>query len=269
MEGIFIEKTSTLEYINLDTTNRINYTIIIENNSDSIINTVRVYDIPEPNQKLIRESVLIDNQPPGESLLLEDNSIIISSINPKTNSIITFDVEVSTVNPPNKIISKATAMYLDVYGNIYSIVSNECIVEVIYISVYIPKEADRSTANIGDSIGYKVFIKNNSNVPIRDVTFFDPWPEELDLVNDCLLVNGVETYKNLEELAQGVFLNILNPNESVIITFYGTVLKEPPCSILPNRAYINFEYVVPDPKLANRFIKKREYSNYADVRIIS
>lgn len=243
MVNLRITKSSNVSYLFLGASNRIIYSLVIENLGDSKATCVRVKDILEENARIIPDTVKVNGC--ADDVLLCDMSISVGNIEPGGNSIITYEVEVSKKCIKSSIANKAVVSYCDnecgKSCNKFVEESNLLVVPIIDIDVKLKKSVDKVCAKVGEILSYTMIIRNDSNIILDDVVLNDKISSDLELYPASVLINGVPQY--LENL-NNINLGSLNPYSSIIVQFKGKVLRMPENNTIKNEATLTFEYTV-------------------------
>ncbi|MGL4849715.1 MAG: DUF7507 domain-containing protein, partial [Clostridium sp.] len=119
------------------------------------------------------------------------------------------------------------------------------------------KERDKEFAKIGDTITYTVRLKNTGNVLAENVKFIDTIPNGTIFVIGSLSVDGTNMQSALPNV--GVDLGSLSVGMTKVISYKVLVLKIPNPNPIPNKANVNYKYLV-DPS-TSRYNSKQNESN--------
>ncbi|MGL4450702.1 MAG: hypothetical protein ACRCTZ_05885 [Sarcina sp.] len=241
MVNLQIIKSANSSYVFLGTSNKVIYSILINNIGDSRAKSVRVKDLIEGNASIIPKSVKVDGC--GKNVLLGDKSIAVGTIEAGGSSIITYEVEISKSCVPNSIVNKVIVGYNDSSCtgscNFFVEESNMLIIPVIDLDVKIRKMVNQSLTKVGDILSYTIIVRNDSNISIKNSILTDYLSDELELYPASVIINGkIEYLGNLED----IYLDIINPYSSIIIQFKAKVLGVPQGGNIKNSASLIYEY---------------------------
>ncbi|MGG7178576.1 hypothetical protein ACQPU1_13325 [Clostridium paraputrificum] len=242
MINLKVTKFADRNYLFIGFSNRVRYSIIIENQGDESANSVRVSDILSRGAFVVPGTITINGCRQNKQFCCEPISI--GSIGPGESAIVSMVVEVNASCPPLSIVNRAIVSYFDNQGNKLSVQSNELVLPVYNLSVCIIKSVDKVVAKVGEVLSYSVLIRNTGNVDISDVTFFDQLPENLLLLPSTVLINSVPQF--IDDLGIGIDLGTIVAGGNVVISFQAEILPLPKSSVVTNVANIDFSYTVND-----------------------
>lgn len=235
----------------------VEYTITINNSTTNII-----YDAILTN-KLPNEFLYIPDSLTINGILINNNNInnngiILGSINPWQTIIIKFKAQVNS--EPNDVNTQyndyATLNYTfnTSDGPLSYIISTSNTINSSDISIYpiVMKTAFSSNANpniaaIGDTINYTITIKNPSNKTIKNVILKDSLPNSLSIKSNSLTVNGKPISGNIET---GLDLGDISAEDTIIISFIAEVMR----FTYTNSAIVNYEFLSPNNTLLSSSI---------------
>lgn len=228
------------------------YTIVLENTGNVPGNNVVVTD-PIPNgTSLVPDSVTLNGSPTSQT---PQGGILVGTINPNTQAIITFQVTAVTIPTPNPIRNIANVRYN--YTKDPNVPNGETVTGSSVPAITqinhgeIPpegfrKDGDKTIVKRGDKITYTVTIPNTGNTTISNVVFTDPLPPGTALVPNTVVVNGILQPGASPEA--GIFIGTIAPKAFATIKFTVVVNSIPPSEKVINQGYATYQYIV-DPNL--------------------
>lgn len=237
-----IEKSANKNYVLLRTCNKIKYFVKITNIGDSKAKSVRIKDYLSCGAGYISGTFEMNGHFQKVSEI--DKFVCIGSIKPGASVVISYEVEIKEHNTPSYIYNRALVSYCDEFNFEYNASSEELTIPVIKIEVEAYKSVDKITANEGDILNYAVVIKNNSNVPIKNIIFYDELDKNLELVPNSVLINS--QVQPIEDFNNGINLGDLNAYSSLIIRFQAKIKPIESTVRIWNQARIEFIYLVND-----------------------
>ncbi|MBW6409253.1 DUF11 domain-containing protein [Clostridium weizhouense] len=245
MVELKVTKSADKSYVFFGISNVIKYSVVITNIGDTKATCVKLRDVISKGGYFIPGTFTVNGT--CQNVFGIDNDINIGSINPGSNTLVTFDVEVVKFNPPTELINKAIVTYCDENNNIITVESPEVIIPVIKINVAMKKTVDKCIAKVGEVLSYSVLIINNSNIKIDDVVFYDELPMEVELFPASVLINLEPQY--IENFNEGIALGRLNPYSSIIVNFQVKIVSLPELSVIKNMGRIEFNYTILDNQI--------------------
>ncbi|MED2598889.1 DUF11 domain-containing protein, partial [Bacillus thuringiensis] len=141
--------------------------------------------------------------------------------------------------------------------------SNAVNTEVRTANVSAIKSANRSITRIGQIITYTVAVTNAGTIPITNTLLLDAIASGTTFVPNSILVDGVP--RPNENPITGINLDIILPNNTIIVTFQVSVVSIPPQNNINNIAVIHYEYR-PDPSTPP--ISETTSSNATNIQFI-
>ncbi|WP_024615449.1 SPOCS domain-containing protein [Clostridium sp. Ade.TY] len=123
--------------------------------------------------------------------------------------------------------------------------------DILNLDIFANKTVDKTLANIGDQLTYTIVIRNDSNVPITNVSFVDVIPNGTTFVQDSVTIDGIAQIGANPQT--GVPLSNLIIGSSTTVTFKVNVTSIPNPNPIGNIGNVNFEYggVGPGTKATN------------------
>ncbi|WP_460223389.1 DUF11 domain-containing protein, partial [Bacillus cereus] len=209
--------------------------------------------------------VFIDNIPEG-TIFIEDslsinnviqpgtnpeNGVTLGTIQPDETVTISFQVQLTNIPEDNTVINISDTSYeyqIDPSSPIIQrrSLSNTVNTEVRTANVSAIKSANRSITRIGQIITYTIAVTNAGTVPITNTLLIDAIAAGTTFVPDSILVDGIP--RPNENPSTGISLNIILPNNTIIVTFQVNVDSIPSQNNMNNIAVIHYEYQ-PDQSL--------------------
>ncbi|WP_434166568.1 DUF7507 domain-containing protein [Bacillus thuringiensis] len=228
-------------------------------------NTVFIDNIPE-GTIFIEDSLSINNviQPSANP----ENGVTLSTIQPNETVTISFQVQLTSIPTDNTVINISDTSYeyqIDPSSPIIQrrSLSNAVNTEVRTANISAIKSANRSITRIGQIITYTVAVTNAGTVPITNTLLIDAIAAGTTFVSNSILVDGIPRLN--ENPITGITLNIILPNQTIIVTFQVNVVSIPSQNNINNIAVIHYEYQ-PDPSLPA--ISETTSSNSTNIQFI-
>ncbi|MFJ7447370.1 cell surface protein [Bacillus thuringiensis] len=244
----------------------ITYTNTLQNiGSVPANNTVFIDNIPE-GTIFIEDSLAINNViQPGAN---PENGVTLGTIQPNETVTISFQVQLTNIPEGNTVINISDTSYeyqIDPSSPIIQrrSLSNAVNTEVRTANVSAIKSANRSITRIGQIITYTVAVTNAGTVPITNTLLIDAIAAGTTFVLNSILVDGIP--RPNENPITGINLDIILPNNTIIVTFQVSVVSIPPQNNINNIAVIHYEYE-PDPSAPP--ISETTSSNSTNIQFI-
>ncbi|PFR40458.1 beta strand repeat-containing protein [Bacillus thuringiensis] len=228
-------------------------------------NTVFIDNIPE-GTIFIEDSLAINNViQPGAN---PENGVTLGTIQPDETVTLSFQVQLTNIPEGNTVINISDTSYeyqIDPSSPIIQrrSLSNAVNTEVRTANVSAIKSANRSITRIGQIITYTVAVTNAGTVPITNTLLIDAIAAGTTFVPNSILVDGVP--RPNENPITGINLDIILPNNTIIVTFQVSVVSIPPQNNINNIAVIHYEYR-PDPSAPP--ISETTSSNSTNIQFI-
>lgn len=209
-------------------------------------NTVFIDNIPE-GTIFIEDSLSINNViQPGAN---PENGVTLGTIQPNETVTISFQVQLTSIPSGNTVINISDTSYeyqIDPSSPIIQrrSLSNAVNTEVWTANVSAIKSANRSITRIGQIITYTVAVTNSGTVPITNTLLIDAIAAGTTFVPNSILVDGIP--RPDENPITGIALDIILPNNTIIVTFQVNVVSIPSQNNINNIAVIHYEYQ-PEP----------------------
>ncbi|HDR8067739.1 TPA: DUF11 domain-containing protein [Bacillus cereus] len=228
-------------------------------------NIVFIDNIPE-DTIFIEDSLAINNViQPGVN---PENGVTLGTIQPNETVTISFQVQLTNIPEGNTVINISDTSYeyqIDPSSPIIQrrSLSNAVNTEVRTANVSAIKSANRSITRIGQIITYTVAVTNAGTIPITNTLLLDAIASGTTFVPNSILVDGVP--RPNENPITGINLDIILPNNTIIVTFQVSVVSIPPQNNINNIAVIHYEYR-PDPSTPP--ISETTSSNATNIQFI-
>ncbi|PEO63969.1 cell surface protein [Bacillus toyonensis] len=228
-------------------------------------NTMFIDNIPE-GTIFVENSLSINNViQPGTN---PENGVIIGTIQPNETVTISFQVQLTNIPENNTVINISDTSYeyqIDPSSPIIQrrSLSNAVNTEVRTANVRAIKSANRSITRIGQIITYTVAVTNAGTVPITNTLLIDAIAAGTTFIPNSILVDGIP--RPNENPITGITLNIILPNNTIIVTFQVNVVSTPSQNNINNIAVIHYVYQ-PDPSLPP--ISETTSSNTTNIQFI-
>ncbi|MBL3789895.1 DUF11 domain-containing protein, partial [Bacillus cereus] len=214
----------------------------------------------------IEDSLSINNViQPGTN---PENGVTLGTIQPDETVTISFQVQLTNIPEDNTVINISDTSYeyqIDPSSPIIQrrSLSNTVNTEVRTANVSAIKSANRSITRIGQIITYTIAVTNAGTVPITNTLLIDAIAAGTTFVPDSILVDGIP--RPNENPSTGISLNIILPNNTIIVTFQVNVDSIPSQNNMNNIAVIHYEYQ-PDQSLPP--ISETTSSNTTNIQFI-
>ncbi len=228
-------------------------------------NTVFIDNIPE-GTIFIEDSLSINNviQPDTNP----ENGVTLGTIQPAETVTISFQVQLTNIPEGNTVINISDTSYEYQIDSSSPIIqrrslSNAVNTEVRTANVSAIKSANRSITRIGQIITYTIAVTNAGTVPITNALLLDAIAAGTTFVPNSILVDGIP--RPNENPSTGISLNIILPNNTIIVTFQVNVDSIPSQNNMNNIAVIHYEYQ-PDQSLPP--ISETTSSNSTNIQFI-
>lgn len=228
-------------------------------------NTVFIDNIPE-GTIFIEDSLSINNViQPGAN---PENGVTLGTIQPDETVTISFQVQLTSIPSGNTVINISDTSYeyqIDPSSPIIQrrSLSNAVNTEVRTANVSAIKSANRSITRIGQIITYTVAVTNAGTVPITNTLLIDAIAAGTTFVPNSILVDGIP--RPNENPSTGINLDIILPNNTIIVTFQVNVTSIPSQNNINNIAVIHYEY---QPEQSAPPISETTSSNTTNIQFI-
>ncbi|WP_144529721.1 DUF11 domain-containing protein, partial [Bacillus mobilis] len=228
-------------------------------------NTVFIDNIPE-GTIFIEDSLSINNViQPGAN---PENGVTLGTIQPDETVTISFQVQLTSIPSGNTVINISDTSYeyqIDPSSPIIQrrSLSNAVNTEVRTANVSAIKSANRSITRIGQIITYTVAVTNAGTVPITNTLLIDAIAAGTTFVPNSILVDGIP--RPNENPSIGINLDIILPNNTIIVTFQVNVTSIPSQNNINNIAVIHYEY---QPEQSAPPISETTSSNTTNIQFI-
>lgn len=269
--------TTSLQNANIISVKQADVTFVSTGQNITYTNTLQnIGTVPANNM------VFIDNIPEG-TIFIEDslsinnviqpganpeNGVTLGTIQPNETVTISFQVQLISIREGNTVINISDTSYeyqIDPSSPIIQrrSLSNAVNTEVRTANVSAIKSTNRSITRIGQIITYTIAVTNAGTVPITNTLLIDAIAAGTTFVPSSILVDGIP--RPNENPITGITLDIILPNNTIIVTFQVNVVSTPSQNNINNIAVIHYEYQ-PDPSLPP--ISETTSSNTTNIQFI-
>ncbi|MGL4367234.1 MAG: hypothetical protein ACRCTQ_02980 [Brevinemataceae bacterium] len=264
MERLKVEISADRKYSFINMSNKIKYSVIITNLGVEKVTNVKIKNFFSLGANYIPGTFSINGN--IQNIEVIENFINIGSINSNANILISYYVEIVECNPPSQICSNAIVLYSDGYGVDNLVCSPDLYVSAIKLDIKMQLDSDKKISKIGDVVTFSALIRNNSNIAIGNIKFFNDSVEYLELIPSSILINNTEKY--MGNLNEGICAGYLNTYSSLIISFQQIIKKIPRNNVISSRGNITFNYGVLDNYVLS-ISKGESFSNIINIKIES
>ncbi|HDR7975549.1 TPA: DUF11 domain-containing protein, partial [Bacillus cereus] len=197
-----------------------------------------------------------------------ENGVTLGTIQPNETVTISFQVQLTNIPEGNTVINISDTSYEYQIEPSSPIIqrrslSNAVNTEVRTANVSAIKSANRSITRIGQIITYTVAVTNAGTIPITNTLLLDAIASGTTFVPNSILVDGVP--RPNENPITGINLDIILPNNTIIVTFQVSVVSIPPQNNINNIAVIHYEY---RPEPSTPPISETTSSNATNIQFI-
>ncbi|MGL4849983.1 MAG: hypothetical protein ACRC28_13865, partial [Clostridium sp.] len=221
----------------------------IPNNGNIPMKNVVLIDTISPYLQFTTGSIYIDGI--NNTTNNPNTGIVIGDIEPGEVKEVLFKTTVTSIPMNNPIENVGTINYnYSIDGarvtTQASLMSNYDYLNILQaiLAPNFKKEVDKTYAELGDILTYKITVVNTGNTDALNVKITDLLPPEVELVANSVEINCVETSD--ADVESGIIFSDLPPDMIKIITFKVKVVKIPMDGMIDNKACINYSYIV-DP----------------------
>ncbi|PHA79057.1 DUF7507 domain-containing protein [Bacillus toyonensis] len=223
----------------------ITYTTTLTNSGNTLASNIVFTDAIPSGTSFIPNSVTVN----GTTLpnVSPASGIAIDPINPNTNTIISFQVQVNTIPNPNPIPNQSNTAYQYVVNPSLppasaNAVSNVITTQINNATIVATKSVNTPTAAIGDIVTYTIAMANTGNIPASATVLTDGLGPGASFIPNSVTINNV-SQPGLDP-SLGIHLDDISPGGTTFITFQVKILEIPPSGTLTNNALVNYEYTV-------------------------
>ncbi|MEC2502248.1 cell surface protein, partial [Bacillus cereus] len=244
----------------------ITYTNTLQNIGTVPANNIVFIDNTPEGTIFIEDSLAINNViQPGVN---PENGVTLGTIQPNETVTISFQVQLTNIPEGNTVINISDTSYEYQIEPSSPIIqrrslSNAVNTEVRTANVSAIKSANRSITRIGQIITYTVAVTNAGTIPITNTLLLDAIASGTTFVPNSILVDGVP--RPNENPITGINLDIILPNNTIIVTFQVSVVSIPPQNNINNIAVIHYEY---RPEPSTPPISETTSSNATNIQFI-
>ena len=248
----FPEVTKTVDRTTASVGDRITYTIIVANGFRATVDwrNVILTDVIDPGLTFEFGSVLVDGRSANFAYANRTLTVELGDIAPDTSVTVTFSAIVNSTAIGQTI--RNTAVVDGSNGN-DSDSSDDIQVDNGTSWGQVRKEADRTTASVGDTITYTITAANVgvATGAWRNVVVTDAIPEHLEFIEGSVTVNGstanVDSNFNANTRTLIVRLGNIAPGVTATVTFRARVLDGAQGAFIVNTAIVDSEGHDPIP----------------------
>ncbi|MED2634541.1 DUF11 domain-containing protein, partial [Bacillus thuringiensis] len=223
----------------------ITYTTTLTNNGNTLASNVIFTDVIPNGTSFIPNSVTVN----GNALpnVNPASGIAIDPIDPNTNTIISFQVQVNSIPNPNPIPNQSNTTYQYVIDpNLppasANALSNVITTQINNATIIATKSVNTPNAAIGDIVTYTIAVTNTGNIPASATVLTDGLGPGASFIPNSVTINNV-SQPGLDP-SLGIHLDDISPGNTTFITFQVKILAIPPSGTLTNNALVNYEYAV-------------------------
>ncbi|MGL4849982.1 MAG: hypothetical protein ACRC28_13860 [Clostridium sp.] len=235
------------------------YKIILRNDGNSSANNVKIVDTLPDGVSFVENSLKINGNPTTGSIA---DGVSIGNINKNSSATIEYSVKVTKIPKINPMPNKAYVTYNFTVnpetGEVKTVegFTNEVLTTVNTAIIKnedggFVKSTDKTSAEIGETISYKIKITNTGNVLAQNVFLTDPIPNGSEFINGSLFVNGKLRNENIQS---GISLEDVSPSEQILVEFKVLVITIPTKNPLENSGKIDYNYIV-NPETSEKVIE--------------
>lgn len=259
--GTYINKTVDKQYARMG--DILIYTIVATNTGNTDANNVLVSDTIPPGTTYVANSITVTDQM-GNSIDFEatnpTNIKINESIAQGSTLKVSFQVTVDsgTVPVPNPMENNASISYdytvnpMEPNGAHSELISLPVLTQVNFANLTsvgnFIKDVDKEYADVGDTLNYKLTIRNTGNTSANSVVITDILP-----LGTVLIEGSVTSSVDIKVDKSMAKISIINPIyglDTVIINYQVRVVELPKQNPIQNIATIDYKYTV-DPANPN------------------
>lgn len=246
------------------------YIITIENSDDEKrcygeITNLKLIDLLPEHLEFINGTIEVNDCIRPElsiSCGINLNSILIGE-----KKVIKFKVRV--LSGENKIIcnqASITYVYNFKKGFTYLMtsVSNKVSINIQKADVFVNKKCNVNIASIGDTVTYKVILKNSGTLKVVNVIFRDSINKQGRLIRGSFKVNNNAIY--VECLNKGVCIGNIDVNDTVVVEYSVKVVKGSCKGNMVSSASVEYDYIFKNCIMGSKCSKETEDST-CDIRI--
>lgn len=198
----------------------VNQTLTLTNNSSYDISNIYVVDTASEGLTVNTLSVVIDGTAyPGCNPI--SGFTVPSTIKASNSSTITYTVTVAD-DPPSVMTVYSSVSYTANNVRYENELSNTYRMELADPTLVVLKTSDKTGAVSGETINYQIQIQNTGNLNQTNVVLKDTIPQETQLVDGSIKVDG-ETRSNVD-LAAGFTVGNVYAKDKKVVSFSVKVL---------------------------------------------
>ncbi|GIP23952.1 DUF11 domain-containing protein [Paenibacillus sp. J22TS3] len=225
---------------------------------DASVGDIITYTVTAVNNGIenVAATVITDPIPSGAAFIVNSvtvNGISVPGANPSVGvpvgvippggtSVLTFQVQVSSLPTPAQLANQATVAYTS--GSFTgSSVSNQTVLPVYQPLITLTKSSSLARTTVGDTLAYMLSVSNTGNYPAQ-VFLSDPIPPGSQFIENSVIIGGTSVPG--ANPAIGFYLGTISPNSTLELSFTVTVTSVPAEANLVNQAAASFTFIPPD-----------------------
>lgn len=240
------ERCNNNNYPNVGDT--VTYTLRLTNIGNEPAPDIQVLEPPIPGATFVSGSVKI-NGTIKPTLNPFDGFILPDPINPQQTTEVEYKVLINSINPANLIenIAKVPFKYqISPGGTVIDSEKDSNKVDTVanYVCMNVVKSVDKTYAEIGDILYYKVKVSNGGNINAINTVFLDAIQSEASFVTGSVAINGIP-YPSYDP-NQGFTLGTICADDVIEVTFQAKVNTLPNPNIIYDKSSLVYSYK-PDP----------------------
>src|SRR5680860_763733 len=212
----------------------ITYTVDVTNTGNTVDFNTTFFDNPPAGTNFIPGTVFVNgvNQPGANPIAgIPLGDLPVSTPDSPNVTTVSFQVEVTSIPVPPTLTNTANATFLwrvnpaDQPSIPGSGTSNPVITQLVAPELTVVKSADKTAADLGETITYTVTVTNTGDVTAQAVVLTDPVPAGTTFVPDSVTVGGFPAPGADPNV--GIPLGNIPPGGSVTVTFQVTATSIP------------------------------------------
>ncbi|MGL4850427.1 MAG: DUF7507 domain-containing protein [Clostridium sp.] len=229
----------------------VTYTIKLKNTGNVKADNVILFDTLPEGLEFVEDSAIVNGfNAPGQT---PGTGIVVGTVGVLTTVIVSFKVKVISIPKNNPTKNTIDVSYTFVEnpktGGTESRrnTSNPVTVQINHAEISqnsggLKKEVNKNFADVNEEITYKVILKNTGNVKASNVVVRDTIPSGTKFIQNSVFINGENKLAVNPE--NGVFVNSIEPNETVEVTFKVVAPSLPDINPVPNEGKVSYTYTV-------------------------
>lgn len=261
MDDLKIIHTSNKNVWEIDLEDTLTYTTVIYNISDETLHNLEI-ELSKPKESYYIENTCKLN---GKAHEFNSNKIYIKNIHPRENIILNIDMKVNSNIDLDEIVSFAKVNYIKRTNcqstsycegsyndpNAYfeeteqcdsqlTAISQSSITTIISRNVYINHDTSKTHIRVGEYVDFKFIVKNKGSVIIDKAILENVSNADIEIEQQSIYINGIPYRETLFE--NEIYIGSINPKETLLIAFRGTIKKVKSLDSISNKGKLNFFY---------------------------